>query len=113
VECDVADEQQAHALVEQAIEECGGSKMGKRSRLYSPEFKEEALRPVHSSEERYPVANIARDLDLSAETLRKWVNQAEIDSGERDELTTEAREELSRLRRKNRILREENHHPRR
>jgi transposase-like protein len=52
--------------------------MGKTGRLYSPEFKEEAVRLVHSSEERYPVAKIARDLDVSAETLRKkWVNQAE------------------------------------
>jgi transposase-like protein len=49
--------------------------MGKTGRLYSPEFKEEAVRLVHSSEERYPVAKIARDLDVSAETLRKWVNQ--------------------------------------
>jgi len=81
--------------------------MGKRGRLYSPEFKEEAVRLVHSSEERYPVAKIARDLDVSAETLRKWVNQAEIDAGERDGLTTLEREELSRLRRENRILREE------
>ncbi len=46
--------------------------MGKTGRLYSPEFKEEAVRLVRSSEERYPVAKIARDLDVSAETLRKW-----------------------------------------
>jgi transposase-like protein len=51
--------------------------MGKRGRLYSPEFKEEALRLVHSSNERYPVAKIARDLDVSTETLRKWVNQTQ------------------------------------
>ena len=52
----------------------GSKKMGKTGRLYSPEFKEEAIRLRHSSEERYPVAKIARDLDVSAETLRnKWV----------------------------------------
>ncbi len=63
--------------------------MSKTGRLYSPEFKEEAIRLVHSCEEKYPVAKIARDLDASTETLRKWVNQAEIDAGERDGLTTE------------------------
>ncbi len=81
--------------------------MGKRGRLYSPEFKEEAVRLVHSSTERYPVAKIARDLDVSTETLRKWVNQAEIDAGEREGLTTEEKEELRRLRKEVKLLKEE------
>ena len=46
--------------------------MGKRGRLYSPEFKAEAVRLVHSSHEKFPVPKIARDLDVSTETLRSY-----------------------------------------
>jgi transposase-like protein len=39
--------------------------------------------------------------------LRKWVKQAQIDAGDRDGLTTEEKEELPRVRREVKVLREE------
>jgi transposase len=76
-------------------------------RSFSDEFKAGAVRLV--LEEGKTVGAAARDLDLTESSLRKWVEQARSDSGrgKPGALTTAEREELSRLRRENRILQEE------
>ncbi|ALU40075.1 transposase [Kocuria flava] len=48
------------------------------------------------------------NLDLGRETLRNWVRQAEIDSGDRDGVTTAEAEEIKRLKAENKRLREAN-----
>lgn len=53
------------------------------------------------------LASVAGDLDVSVESLRSWVKQAEIDAGEREGLTSGKREELQQLRRENVRLRQE------
>ncbi|WP_084730034.1 hypothetical protein [Streptacidiphilus neutrinimicus] len=50
---------------------------------------------------------MAKDFDLTETAVRLWVNQARVDAGERDGLTSDEREELARLRRENRRLRED------
>jgi transposase len=74
---------------------------------YPPEFRREAIRLVRASNEDHPVPKIAEELGVTAETLRNWVKRDQIDSGEREGLTTEEREELRRLRRENKVLRQE------
>ena len=54
-----------------------------------------------------PLAQISRELDVSEQTLRNWRKQEEIDEGERQGLTTDEKEELGRLRRENKVLRQE------
>ena len=53
------------------------------------------------------VSQVAKELGISDSGLRKWVSQAEIDEGNKQGLTTADREELSKLRRENRVLRME------
>ncbi len=72
---------------------------------HPPEFRREAVRLVRSSGR--PISEAARELGVSDESLRKWVKQTEIDTGERDGLTTDESEELGRLGRENRVLKQE------
>lgn len=73
---------------------------------YTPEFRAEAVRLVRSSPEK-PASQIARELGVSDNSLREWVKQADIDAGQREGLSTEEREELRRLRKENKVLRQE------
>ncbi|WP_328623205.1 transposase [Streptomyces sp. NBC_00354] len=76
------------------------SKKSNTSKRYTAEFKRDAVALVRSSGRT--VTEVARELGVSAEGLRNWVKQAEVDQGRgpAGALTTAEREELVRLRRK-------------
>ena len=83
------------------------------TKRYSPEVRERAVRMVLEHERDYPsqwaaIGSIAQKIGCTAETLRKWVRQAERDAGKRPGLTTEERERLKALERENRELRRAN-----
>jgi transposase len=78
-----------------------------RPSKYSDELRERAVRFYFESDR--PIAHVARDLGFNKEMLRRWVRQAEADRGRRPELlTTNEREELTRLRKEVAELRRAN-----
>lgn len=74
---------------------------------YPPEFRAEAVRLYRSTKGERSLQSVAEDLGVAMESLRRWVRQADADEGRTEGPTTDEREELRRLRRENRILREE------
>jgi transposase len=75
-------------------------------RAHPPEFRQRAVELAR--ERAKPVAQIAADLGISESCLRRWMDQADVDGGRREGLTTAERAELVKLRRDNRTLAVEN-----
>ena len=79
--------------------------MAKRKRRsFTREYKAEVVELIRKSGKG--IGAVARELDLSETTVRRWVQQAEIDSGggPTGALTTAEREELSQLRKRVKTL---------
>lgn len=75
---------------------------------YPPEFKTEAVRLYQQNGRN--LQKIASDLGVSTNSLREWVRRAESGNTpdhKSQSLSQDEREELKRLQRENRILREE------
>jgi transposase len=72
---------------------------------YPAAFRVEAVRLVRDG--GVSARQVARDVDVNPDTLRSWVKRADIDAGRREGSTTDERDELTRLRRENRLLKEE------
>ncbi len=72
---------------------------------YAPEFRQQMIELVGAG--RTP-EELSREFEPTAQTIHNWVRQADRDEGRRDDGATSAeREELRRLRRDNKRLRQE------
>jgi transposase len=86
----------------------------RRSSNYPPELRERAVRMVTEVRPDYPpdwpaIVAVAAKLGIgTAETLRKWVRQAEVNAGQRPGITSEESAEIKRLKRENSELRRAN-----
>ena len=88
--------------------------MTRRSSNYPPELRERAVRMVAEVRPDYPsdwpaIVAVAAKLGIgTAETLRKWVRQAQVNAGQRPGVTSEESAEIRRLKRENAELRRAN-----
>ena len=79
----------------------------RKRRAFPKAYKAEVVELIRKSGKS--IGAVAKELDLTETAVRAWVRQAEVDAGRgpAEALTTEEREELSRLRRENQRLRME------
>ncbi|AXK46627.1 IS3 family transposase [Brachybacterium saurashtrense] len=75
---------------------------------YPQEFRDDVVRVARSREDGVTIAQIAKDFGVHEMTLHKWIRQADIDDGNRPGKTREDSTELRDLRRRNRLLEQEN-----
>jgi transposase len=80
---------------------------------YPPELRERAIGLVvetmeQSGERHGVIGRIAGQLGIGTETLRNWVNQAEVDGGVRPGVTSQDKRRIAELERENRELRRAN-----
>jgi transposase-like protein len=85
----------------------------KKSPKFSPEVRERAVRMVHDKRGEYPslwaaIESIAPKIGFVPQTLHGWVHRHEVDSGQRDGVSTEERERIKALERENKELRRAN-----
>jgi transposase len=79
-----------------------GKKKSRARRSFPPEFKAEIVERCPQGERS--IAQGAKDFNLVDSAVGRWVEQADIDSSQRDLLSSGDRLELQELRRENRCL---------
>jgi len=84
-----------------------------KSKRYSREIRERAVRMVFEHEKDYgsrwaALVSISGKIGCTPETLRSWVKRTEIDTGRRDGVTSDDEDRLKALERENRELKRAN-----
>jgi len=76
--------------------------MRKHPRSYAPEFRQSVIELARSGKKP---DELAAQFELSPQTIRNWLKQADLDEGRRtDGLTSKEHEEIAKLRKKVREL---------
>ena len=77
-------------------------------RPYPREFRDDVVRVARNRDDGVTIEQIATDFGVHPRTLTKWMRQADIDEGTKPGRSTGESGELQELRRRNRLLEQEN-----
>lgn len=75
---------------------------------YPQEFRDDVVRVARNREDGVTLEQVAADFGVHPVTLSKWMRQADIDDGNKPGTSTSESAELAELRRRNRLLEQEN-----
>ena len=75
---------------------------------YPQEFRDDVARVVMGRDKNTTIAQIAKDFGVHEGTINKWIRQADIDAGNKPGNTSDESAELREMRRRNRLLEQEN-----
>ena len=75
---------------------------------YPKEFRDDVVRVALNRDEKTTIAQIAKDFGVHEGTINKWLRQADIDAGNKPGNTSDESAELREMRRRNRLLEQEN-----
>lgn len=75
---------------------------------YPKEYRDDVVRVARNRESGVTLAQVARDFGIHEMTLNKWMRRADIEDGNRPGTTPSESAELRDLRRRNRLLEQEN-----
>ena len=77
-------------------------------RPYPQEFRDDVVRVARNREDGVTIEQIAADFGVHPMTLTKWMRRADVDEGTKPGKNTSDSTELRELRRRNRLLEQEN-----
>ena len=75
---------------------------------YPREFRDDVVRVARDREPGVTVEQIAKDFGVHPMTLFKWLRQADVEAGDKPGVTRTESAELRELRRRNKLLEQEN-----
>ena len=75
---------------------------------YPKEFRDDVIQVALTRDSKTTIGQIAKDFGVHEGTITKWVRQAEIDAGNKPGNTSDESAELREMRRRNRLLEQEN-----